>query len=72
MSVSKGMPAAAPDAVCRHLCVRGLHADGGLFALTPGLPEANEVHQLVYPRIEALLPFSRAPDLYTMLDKPLH
>ena len=55
-----------------HLGMLGFHTDGSLFAFTRCLPETDVVQELVDVVIEALFTFTGAPDLYALLNKPLH
>ena len=47
-------------------------ADRGLFALTVSQQEADVIGELVGMIVKPLLPLLGAPDLYAVLDKPLH
>ena len=70
-TVAVGHFPAAPDAVCGHLAVRSLDADGGFLTLAAGLPEADVVNELVAAAFNLLLALARAPDLDAVVDEPL-
>ena len=64
--------AAFETALLHKLAQGGFCADRGLFAFPVRLPETNIVREFVGMIVKALLALLCAPDLYTILGKPLH
>ena len=64
--------AAFETALLHKLAQGGFCADRGLFAFPVRLPETDIVRELVGMIVKALLALLCAPDLYTILGKPLH
>ena len=70
--IAKRGDTALETAALDKLTKRGFCADGGLFAFTVRLPEANVVGQLVGMAVETLFALLGAPHLDPILYKPFH
>ena len=70
--VAVGHKSAAPLTILYHLAVAGPHTDCGFLTFAGSLPEADVVQELVYMVVNPLFSLPCAPDLYALLQEPLH